>query len=88
MQFFSPGDGTDRAAYDRLKAMLKTLGKVPPFVSRRWGKEGEHDECFDISSLSPADRKAFIARVKGAVQSSKKVTVAENGTCHNERLND
>ncbi|MBN9165635.1 MAG: hypothetical protein BGO98_16955 [Myxococcales bacterium 68-20] len=85
VSFISPGDGTDHAAYDRLKATLKSLAKVPPFVSRSWGKEGEHDECFDLSGLSAPERQAFIGRVKEAVRSSKKVNLAENGTCHEGR---
>lgn len=85
VSFISPGDGTDHAAYDRLRATLKTLPKVPPFVSHLWGKEGEHDECFDLSALSAPDRKAFLARVSEAVRSSKKVTITENGTCHEGR---
>jgi hypothetical protein len=85
VSFFSPGDGTDHAAYDRLKAMLKSLAKVPPFVSHSWGKEGEHDECFDLSGLAASDRPAFLARVKEAIRSSKKVTITENGTCSEGR---
>lgn len=85
VSFISPGDGTDHAAYDRLKATLKSLSKVPPFVSRSWGKEGEHDECFDLSGLSAPERQAFLARVKEAVRSSKKVNITENGTCNEGR---
>lgn len=62
--------------------MLKTLAKVPPFVSHLWGKEGEHDECFDLSSFSPSERAAFLTRLKDFAKSSAKVTVTENGTCH------
>ncbi|MDF2694939.1 MAG: hypothetical protein K0S65_3322 [Labilithrix sp.] len=49
VSFISPGDGTDRAAYERLEASLKTVANLPPFVSHRWGREGEHDECFDLT---------------------------------------
>lgn len=85
VSFISIGSGTDRAAYDRLQAMLKTLASPPPFVSHRWGREGEHDECFDLSALSVADRRAFIARVTAAIQSSDRVTITENGTCQEGR---
>ena len=85
VSFVSPGNGTDHVAYDGLRSMLTTLPKVPPFVSHRWGKEGEHDECFDLSTFSLAERRAFVAKINEVARSSKKVTVTENGTCHEGR---
>jgi hypothetical protein len=81
VRFISPGNGTDSAAADRLKAFLNKLPRVPPFVSHRWGKEGEHDECFDLASLEAKERDDFVARIKEATKSPK-VTVLERGQCH------
>jgi len=80
VSFISPGDGTDQAAYDRLKAIVaKYKGVVQ--VRSNWGREGEHDECFTLGELSAAKKKEFIAKVTASMKKSKKVNVAENATC-------
>ncbi len=80
VSFISPGDGTDAAAYDRLKAIVaKYKGVVQ--VRSNWGREGEHDECFTLGELSAAKKKEFIAKVTASMKKSKKVNVAENAQC-------
>jgi hypothetical protein len=61
---------------------------VPSGVRRRqssWGKEGEEDECFDLSSLGDADRAAFMVRVRAAIAGGENVSIGEDGDCHQER---
>ena len=83
--FYSPGNGTDHAAYDRLVRVVAEVGAAKVgHVSGHWGKEGEHDECFDLASLPPGEKKAFIERVRLAA-SSNRVRLSENATCKSER---
>lgn len=79
--FFSPGDGTDVAASDRLEAFLLRSKKQVPRVTGHWGKEGEHDECFSFAELSARERKAFMADVKQAIGASPKVSYREDAPC-------
>lgn len=85
VSFTSPGDGTDRAAYERLLGVVRDVGagKVGR-VSGRWGKEGEHDECFDLSRLPHRERLAFTERVRLSVGTSDRVTISENAPCRHE----
>lgn len=80
VSFFSPGDGTDHRAAERLATVVEATPKLE-HVQGRWGKEGEHDECFGLAALSEDERKAFIQRAKAAVASSAKVTVETNAEC-------
>jgi hypothetical protein len=80
VSFTSPGDGTDQAAYERLKTIVaKYKGIVQ--VRANWGREGEHDECFTLGELSPAKRKELIAKITASMKKSTKVTVTENAEC-------
>jgi hypothetical protein len=80
VSFMSRGQGTDRAAFDRLQAALRDLPTVP-HARRNWGKEGEHDECFDLAPLSPTERAQFSARVKSAIGDSDTASIADNLDC-------
>lgn len=82
--FFSPGNGTDHEAASRLDFIV---GKVEGLRHTRghWGKEGEHDECFDLSALSAAQRRDFLTKVRAAVGSSDRVTITEHAPCRNDR---
>lgn len=85
VSFFSPGDGTDAAASQRLdEAVVGVAGVVR--ATGHWGREGEHDECFILTGLSEADRAAFIAKAKAAVADSKKVNVSEQAVCQDRGL--
>jgi hypothetical protein len=80
VSFFSPGDGTDHAAEQRLAAAIAGVAGVV-HARGHWGREGEHDECFVLGALSAEDRAAFIAKAKAAVEGSEKVNVSENAVC-------
>lgn len=81
--FGSPGDGTDHKAAERLEAIMKTQ-KVAAHERGRWGKEGEHDECFDLGAMADADREKLVARLKKEVASDR-TTVKTNAPCRNDR---
>lgn len=81
VSFFSPGNGTDRAAFDKLTAIVAKLPKKVAQVTGHWGKEGEHDECFDLSELDAKQKADFIAAVKKDVGASDRVTIKENDVC-------
>jgi hypothetical protein len=85
VSFMSSGQGTDGAAFDRLQAALRDLPAVP-HVRRSWGKEGEHDECFDLAPLSPTERAQFSARVKSAIGDSDTASIADNLDCRDYGL--
>jgi hypothetical protein len=82
VSFYSPGDGTDGAAFERLTTIVKETKGLTQ-VTGRWGREGEHDECFTLTGLGAAERAAFIARVRKEVGNSKKVNISENAECQN-----
>lgn len=81
VSFISPGNGTDREAYDKLLALVKKQTKHLAVVTGRWGKEGEHDECFQLTELSAEEKKAFVAAVRKEVGGSKRVNIGENAEC-------
>lgn len=80
VSFTSPGDGTDHKAAERLATVVEATPKLE-YVQGRWGKEGEHNECFGLAALSDTERKAFIQRAKAAVASSSKVNIETNAEC-------
>lgn len=83
VSFGSPGDGTDSAAFDRLKTAIAGFSGVV-HDQGRWGREGEHDECFDLAALSAKDRAAFVKKAKAAVAKSDRTTVREKSTCNDD----
>ncbi len=75
--------GTDSAAETRLRAVPLPSGVTLQHAS--WGREGESDECFDLSPLSTSERAAFVKRVSAAIAGGENVSVVEDGACHKER---
>ncbi len=82
VSFISPGDGTDQAAYERLLGLVKAAPKPLHWALGHWGKEGEHDACFDLSELSKAEKTAFVAAVKKEVGKSPKVQIHDSAVCN------
>ncbi|CAN5494834.1 hypothetical protein BH09MYX1_BH09MYX1_41670 [soil metagenome] len=83
VSFRSVGQGTDHAARARLDALFDAT----PALSRahgRWGREGEVDECADLDRLSPADRTAFVSRVRAAMDGAKNVEIGEHRACQHD----
>lgn len=80
VSFFSPGDGTDTAAAERLQNVVEETPKLG-HVRGQWGREGEHDECFTLNELASGERKVFVDRVNAAVAGSAKVEVRVHAEC-------
>ncbi len=85
VSFYSPGNGTDHEAYERLEAIIRDTKPQPARTRSAWGREGEHDECFTLSELAPAARQAFIARVRREVGNSKRVNIMLDEPCREGR---
>lgn len=84
VSFTSPGDGTDHEAEKQLEAIVAAT-KGLEHARGRWGREGEHDECFMLGGLSAADRDAFVGRVRTEVGASKKVNISEAAACQHQQ---
>lgn len=85
VSFQSPGDGTDSAAFERLLGVVRDVGAAKVGrVSGRWGKEGEHDECFDLARLPHRERLAFVQRVRLATGTSDRVQISERAPCQHQ----
>jgi len=83
VSFISPGDGTNREAADALQRFVVGVGPTLEHARGRWGKEGEHDECFDLSGLDAKARKRFLSFVKSLAKKPK-VQLGEKATCRDE----
>lgn len=81
VSFYSPGNGTDAAAFERLEKLLAAQPKKLARTTTRWGREGEHDECFLLTELTPAERTEFVAQVRKEMSSSQRVNIGENAEC-------
>ena len=85
VSFFSPGNGTDREAYERLLGLIAKSPKKLAYATGHWGKEGEHDACFELTELSATEKTAFVASVKKEMAASTRVNVESNAVCKNTR---
>ncbi|MEZ4722689.1 MAG: hypothetical protein R2813_12510 [Flavobacteriales bacterium] len=81
LSFYSPGNGVDRAKLDEVTSYLKSDHPDVAYTSVSWGKEGEKDLCFDLSTLSAADKQALTSKLKEMVSTSSRVRVKENEPC-------
>lgn len=79
--FYSPGNGTDVEAFARLKAVVEKTAPAPRHDTRRWGKEGEHNECFAPGELDEVAFAEFAERARAAVESSDRVKVSRDAAC-------
>jgi len=84
VSFGSPGDGTDRDAYERVRKVIEGTSGLET-ATGYWGKEGEHDECFMLTHLSDPARKKFRDEIERATRGGKYVHVASKETCRHER---
>ncbi len=85
VSFYSPGNGTDAEAFARLEKLIAEHPKKPSRTTTRWGREGEHDECFTLQELGEAERAEFIAAVKKSMSTSNRVNINEKGECSEDR---
>lgn len=77
--FFSPGNGTDARAEQALDQVVKAWPAVKR-ASFPWGKEGEHNECFDFGA-DQAARDDFLHHVKTDIASSSRVRIYSDARC-------
>ncbi len=88
VSFTSKGAGTDAKAKDAFSGVINKwrISKGAELKTERpkWGKEGEMDICSDLTELSEAERTKFLGEVRAAVGKSDRVTITENGTCHED----
>lgn len=77
--FFSPGNGTDARAEQALDQVVKAWPKVKR-ASYPWGKEGEHNECFDFGA-DQAARDDFLHHIKTDVAGSSRVRIYSDARC-------
>lgn len=79
VEFFSPGNGTDGKAEQALDQIAASWPKVQR-ASYPWGKEGEHNECFNFGTAQDA-RDDFLHRIKTTVASSTRVRIHQDARC-------
>lgn len=65
VEFASYAMGIDRAAFDRVQALLKRDRGVRAVEVQRWGREGETNLCVQLRR--PGDARRVFGRVKAAL---------------------
>lgn len=85
VSFISIGAGTDGSAkekFDQFITEYKQENKVElKYETINWGREGEVDYCFDLTSLDKKKQELFIAETKEILKTSTLVRYKENEPC-------
>lgn len=79
--FFSTGSGIDRKTYPEFKDFLTTNYPNLTFLEQRYGREGETQFCFDLSSFKKDDKNKFLTEAKAILSKSEIVRIQENSPC-------
>jgi len=79
VEFASYAMGIDRAAFDRVQALLKRDRGVRGVEVQRWGREGETSLCVQLRR--PGDARRVFGRVKAALPAKPRgpITVEARG---------
>lgn len=80
--FFSKGQGVDHRAerdLDKIEDGWRKPGAIR-HASHAWGREGEHNECYDFGS-NQAARDDFLHGIRMSVAGSDRVRVYQNARC-------
>lgn len=87
VSFNSPGYGINGKALKQLEAYIEhfesdnnlkiTVYKIP------WGREGEVDFCFQLSTIEGKKAEEFVTGVKKLLSTADRVNINENTTCRN-----
>jgi hypothetical protein len=81
VSFYSPGNGTNEEAAAKLNALIDATQPKPARKTVRWGREGEHDECFKLDDLSAEQKTAFIAAVEKELAGADRVNILKDEPC-------
>ncbi|MFS2110564.1 hypothetical protein ACCC88_12800 [Sphingomonas sp. Sphisp140] len=79
VEFASYAMGIDRAAFDRVQALLKRDRGVRAVEVQRWGREGETNLCIQLRR--PGDARRVFGRLKTALPAKPRgpITVEARG---------
>jgi hypothetical protein len=81
VSFISFGAGIDRKAKDDFTGYLANSYPSLSYETRKWGKEGEVDYCFNLTDISNEQRHALIEEAKSRLANSERVRFHEGDTC-------
>lgn len=79
--FFSKGGGIDRNIYTEFKQFLTDNYSELKYSETKYGREGETDFCFRLSSLTKKEKEIFLTDAKLILSKSDLVRVQENSPC-------
>ena len=82
--FFSRGSGIDRKIYPEFKQFLRENYGELKYSETKYGREGERDLCFDLSSLKKKEKETFLKDAKLILSKSEIVRIQENSPCINK----
>jgi ATP phosphoribosyltransferase len=85
LSFFSPGNGIDRGMLEEVTTYMKTSFPDVKYSRVSWGKEGEVDLCFDLSSLKEEAKADFIENIKAMIDGSERVRLKQDQACRTPR---
>jgi hypothetical protein len=82
VSFYSPGDGIDYKVKKEYDEFLLEEYPAIKHAQKTWGKEGETDYCFDLTSIRKEDQTLFKKRSKEILEKSLRVRVSELDSCN------
>lgn len=79
VSFSSPGSGINHAAVSTLRRLVEAKGGAELLGLRvdYWGMEGERDYRFGLPGMSAAERDAFVADVRAALEGMSSVSIED-----------
>lgn len=87
--FYSKGQGIDGNTLENYIKFLKefeiTKGSSLNYEIVNWGREGETDYCFKLSSLNTNEQEQFIIDSKNILRHSELVYTSENTLCKHKK---
>lgn len=87
VSFISKGTGVDRDKYAAFVKYIESHPDKPVYERIAWGREGESDYCFNLSTLKKANRSNFITEIKNQMKGSNMVFITENAECTHQKRN-
>lgn len=85
VSFISIGEGTDANAFSQMNAYVEEQNVATrstiKYISVPWGREGEVDCLFRLSSLEQKQQEAFVAGLMSMYKENKLVQISESAKC-------